>query len=235
MLIDNKVTRLGDGVTNRDVADIFASLKTMDPTRYHTFFDDFDPYTTGTVYTLTEIGTGTDAGADGDGGLLLLTTGAVGGDNEVLNSIQESFLFETGKPLFFRGVLQTDDATLADVFFGLAIKTATDPVGTAPTDGVFFQKDNAAATIDFVVTKNSTPVTAAAIASMADATNVELAFYWDGIDRIWYSVDGTVTGYVTPGASLPDDEVLGVLIAVEASTAAARTLTVDYVMVAKER
>lgn len=235
MLIDNRVTRYGEGVTNRDVANIFASLKTMDPTRYHQFFDDFDFYVSGDVYTVTEIGTGTDALSNADGGRLLLTTSGAGGDNEVLTKADESFLFETGNPIFFRALIQVDDVTLADVFFGLAIGTATDPVGTAPTDGVYFQKDSGAATIDFVATKDSVQVADTAVATLVDATDVELAFFWDGIDRIWYAIDGTVTGFITPGASLPDDEVLTVLMAVEASTAAARTMAIDYVLAAKER
>lgn len=234
MLIDNLVTRLPDGITNRSVGDIFASLKTMDPTRYHAFFDDFDRYAAA-EWTISAAGAGTVALTDADGGRLLVTTAALDNDREILHKVGEGFLFSTGNPLFFRALFQASEATESDIFVGLCIATATDPVGTAPTDGVFFRKDDGDTNIDFVATKNSTAVTATAVATLAAATDTELAFFWDGIDRIWYSVNGTVAGYITPSTSLPDDEVLTIFFGLQNGAAGAKTMTVDYLFAAKER
>ena len=44
MFIDNQITRFGNGLTNRDVGDIFNSMPQPDPTRLHQYYEDFDYY-----------------------------------------------------------------------------------------------------------------------------------------------------------------------------------------------
>lgn len=230
-LIDNRVTRFGNGVTNRPENDIFASLRTMDPTLYHTFFEDFDYYVAAN-WTVTEVGVGTRALQDADGGRLLVTNAAADDNHNYFNKVGESFLFETGKKLFFRALFQVNDATQSDFIMGLQI---TDVTPLDVTDGVFFQKDDGDALLDFHAEKNNVAVSAAGIFTVQDATDLEVAFFWDGIDRIWYSINGTVTGFITPGASLPDDEVLTVSFAIQNGEAVAKSMALDYIFVAKER
>jgi hypothetical protein len=233
MLIDNKVTRFGEGVTNVDVANIFASLRTMDPSAYHMYFNDFDNYVAGD-WTTDTVGAATEALQDADGGRLLLTNAAADNDRDFLFLNGEAFLMATGKPAFFKALIQPNLVVEADIFVGLAPNVA-DPVGTAPTDGVFFRCDDGDASLDFVATKDSVAVTDLAVATLVAATDVELAFYWDGIDRIWYAVDGTVTGYITPGVSFPDDEELTPFFGIQNGEAVAKTLAIDYLLAAKER
>ncbi len=234
MLIDNLVTRFQNGIVNRSVGDIFASMIQPDPTRFHTYFDDFNHYdptaaTGGYVETETGAG-GTVAALDGQGGLLLLTTDALDNDNEFVQSVGEMFLFATGRRAFFRASFEVSEAIQSDFVIGLQIRD-TSPL--AVSDGVFFQSDDGDALLDFR-SFNTTNVTDTAIATVVDATRLEVAFFWDGIDRIWYGVDGTVLGSITPGASLPNTE-LTVSFGYQNGVAGAETMTIDYIYAAMER
>lgn len=231
MFTDNEITRFQNGVNNREVGDIFNSLPTMDPTRLHAFFDDFDAYLAGD-WTVTDVGAATQALADANGGRLLITNAGGGGNSSFLDKVGESFLFETGKKAFFRALIQVNDAVQSDFVVGLQI---TDPTPLAVTDGVYFRKDDGDALLDFVAIKNSVAVTAAGIATVVDATDLEVAFYWDGISRIWYGVNGSALGYIDPGVSLPDDEVLTVSFGIQNGEAVSKTMLVDYIYAAMER
>jgi hypothetical protein len=207
------------------------------PTRYHMYFNDFDTFAAGDwTITTTEAGAGsaTEAVTDKDGGALLLTNAAGDNDLDNLQLAGESFAMAAGKQAWFSARFQVSDATQSDIFMGLIIKTATDPVGTAPTDGIFFRKDDGDTNVDFVVTKDSTATTASAVTTMSDATDIELAFHYDGVDTITYFVDDVRTG-TSVTTNLPDDEVLSVMMHIQNGEAAAKTMTVDWIMAAKER
>lgn len=224
-------TRFPNGVTNVGEQSLFAELGQPAATIFHTYFEDFDYYTAGD-WTVTE----TDAGAtqaltDGDGGLLLITNTAADNDLVSLQKKGESFRFESGKALFFEARFKVSDATQSDVVIGLQI-TDTTPLDV--TDGVFFIKADGAATVNFLVEKNNTATTASSIATMANDTYIRLGFYYDGSSAVQYFVNGTYTGSSVT-TNLPDDEDMTVTIAIQNGEAAAKTMTVDYVYVAKER
>jgi hypothetical protein len=224
-------TRFPNGVTNVGEQSLFAELGQPAATNFHTYFEDFDYYTAGD-WTVTE----TDAGAtqaltDGDGGLLLITNTAADNDLVSLQKKGESFRFATGKALFFEARFKVSDATQSDVVIGLQI-TDTTPLDVS--DGVFFIKADGAATVNFLVEKNNTATTASAIATMADDTYIRLGFYYDGSSAVQYFVNGTYTGSSVT-TNLPDDEDMTVTIAIQNGEAVAKTMTVDYVYVAKER
>jgi hypothetical protein len=210
---------------------LFAELGQPAATIFHTYFEDFDYYTAGD-WTVTE----TDAGAtqaltDGDGGLLLITNTAADNDLVSLQKKGESFRFASGKALFFEARFKVSDATQSDVVIGLQI-TDTTPLDV--TDGVFFIKADGAATVNFLVEKNNTATTASAMATMANDTYIRLGFYYDGSSAVQYFVNGTYTGSSVT-TNLPDDEDMTVTIAIQNGEAVAKTMTVDYIYVAKER
>ena len=224
-------TRFPNGITNVGEQSLFAELGQPAATIFHTYFEDFDYYTAGD-WTVTE----TDAGAtqaltDGDGGLLLITNTAADNDLVSLQKKGESFRFESGKALFFEARFKVSDATQADVVIGLQI-TDTTPLDVS--DGVFFIKADGAATVNFLVEKNNTATTASSIATMANDTYIRLGFYYDGSSAVQYFVNGTYTGSSVT-TNLPDDEDMTITIAIQNGEAAAKTMTVDYVYVAKER
>ena len=224
-------TRFPNGITNVGEQSLFAELGQPAATIFHTYFEDFDYYTAGD-WTVTE----TDAGAtqaltDGDGGLLLITNTAADNDLVSLQKKGESFRFESGKALFFEARFKVSDATQSDVVIGLQI-TDTTPLDVS--DGVFFIKADGAATVNFLVEKNNTATTASSIATMANDTYIRLGFYYDGSSAVQYFVNGTYTGSSVT-TNLPDDEDMTITIAIQNGEAVAKTMTVDYVYVAKER
>lgn len=224
-------TRFPNGITNVGEDSIFADMGQPVGPRYHTYFEDFDYYTAGD-WTVTETDAGaTQALADGDGGLLLVTNSASDDDLVSLQKKGESFLFESGKRLYFEARFKVSDATQSDVVVGLQI-TDTTPLDV--TDGVFFIKADGATTFSLLVEKNNTATTTSSVATLADDTFITLSFYYDGQSAIQYAVNGAVGG-TSVTTNLPDDEALTVTLALQNGEAVAKTMTVDYVFVAKER
>lgn len=225
------VTRLPNGITNVGEDSLFADLAMPAPTKFHTYFEDFDTYTAAD-WTVTETQVGaTQALTDGDGGLLLITNTSADNDLVAMQKVGESFKFESGKKLFFEARFKVSDATDSDVVIGLQI-TDTSPLDV--TDGVFFIKPDDAATVNFLVEKNNTATTASAIATMANDTFIRLGFYYDGASAVQYFVNGVLTGSSVT-TNLVDDEELTISLAIQNGAAAAKTMTVDYIYCAKER
>lgn len=228
------VTRFTNGLTTVGQNDPLGQFGLPDVSGWHTYFNDFDTFAAAEwTITTTEAGAGsaTEALTDEDGGVLLITNDNADNDADFFNKVGESYLFATNKKLFFKARFKVSDATQSDWVMGLQI---TDTTPLAVTDGVYFRKDDGDANIDFVVIKNSTATTATAIATNADATYIELAFYYDGKDSIKYYVDGAHKG-TSAVTNLPDDEVLTVSFGIQNGAAAAKTMSVDYILVSKER
>lgn len=223
-------TRFPNGVTNVGEDSLFAALGQLAGPEFHTYFEDFDYYAAAD-WTVTETQPGaTQALTDGDGGLLLLTNTAADNDLVALQKVGESYRFESGKKLFFEARFKVSNATQSDVVMGLQI---TDITPLDVTDGVFFLKSDDSTTISLLVEKNNTATTTS-VGTLADDTYIRLGFYYDGNSSIQAFVNGT---YVATSATtnLVDDEDLTISFALQNGNAVARTMTVDYVYVAKER
>jgi hypothetical protein len=102
------------------------------------------------------------------------------------------------------------------------------------TDGVFFIKADGAATVNLLVEKNGTATTTSSVATMADDTFVTLGFFYDGVSTIYYFVNGALGGSSVT-TNLPDDEDMTISFAIQNGEAVAKTMTVDYINVCKER
>ena len=226
--------RFSNGVTNVASDSTLGQFLSMDPTKVHCYFNDFDTFTAG-EWTVTEVGgAGTVALADGDGGLLLITNDALDNDSESMQKLGESFLMALGKKSWFKCRFQVSEATQSDVVMGLVI-TDTDPM-TAFTDGVAFWKTDGVATVDFLVIKDSLSSSSTGVATLADNTNITLGWYWDGVDTFHVFVNDVLVATVSYTAtSFPDDEALTVTMSYRNGAANAKTMTIDYVMAAKER
>lgn len=228
------VTQFANGVGTVADNSPWANFKAPLPTQYHTFFDDFDRYVAAD-WTITTVeaggGSATEALTDGDGGLLLITNDAADNDSDFFQKVGESFKFETGKKLFFEARFKVSDATQSDLVMGLQI-TDTTPLDV--TDGVFFTKADGAATVNFLVEKNNTATTSSAVATLANDTFVKLGFYYDGVSAVYAIVNGVAAANVAT-TNLPDDEELTVSFGIQNGEAVAKTMTVDYIFVAKER
>ena len=223
-------TRFPNGLTTAAETAPLGNFILPDATKAHAYMEDFDYYAAAD-WVVTEVGVATQVLADADGGRLLVTNAAADDNSSFNQKVGESFLFETGKKLWFDCLFQVSDATQSDLVIGLQI-TDTTPLDV--TDGVFFLKTDAAATIDLLVEKNNTATTTAAVATLADATDIRLSFFYDGVDSIAIFSNGVRVG-TSVTTNLPDDEVLTVSFGVQNGEAVAKTMTVDYIFVAKER
>ena len=135
-----ETTRQPNGLT--DVAETVAmgQLTILDPSKNHVYFNDFDTYLAG-EWVVTETGVATQALANVDGGVLLITNAAADDDASFSNKVGESFLPAADKNLWFKCKFQVSDATQSDVVIGLQI---TDTTPLAVTDGIYFLKADGA-------------------------------------------------------------------------------------------
>lgn len=223
-------TNYPGGVSNVYTYQTLGSFLDTDPSAAHMYFNDFDIYTAGD-WTVTETQAGaTQAITNADGGILALVNSAADDDLNAIQLSKETFKFEAGKELWFKARFKVSDATQSDLVIGLQI---TDTTPLAVTDGTFFLKSDGSTTLSLLVEKDSTATTTTA-ATLADDTYVVVGYYYNGIDRIDIFVnDVRVASSVT--TNICDDEELTVSIAVQNGEAAAKTLSVDYVFVAKKR
>ena len=123
------------------------------------------------------------------------------------------------------------DATHSDFIMGLQI---TDTTPLAVSNGVYFRKDDDDAYLDFVVMKGSTATTATAVHTVVNDTYLVVGFYYNGVDAVEYYVDDVKIG-TSVTTYLPDTEELTISFGVQNGAAAAKILSVDYILAAKER
>lgn len=227
-------THFFSGVSNQTPSNPLYRMGQLDPTRFHTYFEDFDRFAAAEwTITTTEAGAGsaTEALANADGGVLLITNDAADDDADFFQKVGESFKFEAGKELFFKARFKVSDATQSDFVMGLQI---TDITPLAVTDGVYFRKDDGDALLDFVVIKDSTATTATGVATVASDTYLTAAFHYDGKSAVNYYVNDVKYGSSVL-TNLPDDEELTISFGIQNGEAVAKTMSVDYIFVAKER
>ena len=229
-------TNFIDGVTN--VPDTYAlgSYVYPDPTQFHTWFDDFDDYVAA-EWTITETGTGTRAVGNLDNGILVITNAAADDDANFLQwsgatsaATVETWKFVAQKPLWFKCRFKVSDATQSDFVIGLQI---TDTTPLAVTDGVYFLKADGSTTCNLLVTKNSTSTTTAAATIVSD-TYVSLGFFYDGANAIYIFKDDVCVGQ-SALTNLVDDEELTISFGIQNGEAVAKSMSLDYIFVSKQR
>ena len=231
---NNVVTRFQYGVTNVGQDTLFADMVQPDPTLFHQYFNDFDTYVAGDwVVTETDSGA-TQALTAGDGGLLLITNTAADDDLVALQKTPAAWSFTAGKKAFFRARFKVSDATQSDLVIGLQVVDTT-PLDV--TDGVYFLKADGAATVDVICRKNATTGSTKAedIATLEDDTFITLGWYYDGDGKVYYEVNGSVLGSLNASSAFLPDTNVTVSFALQNGEADAKTMTVDYIYVAKER
>lgn len=233
------LTRFPSGVTNKPENDIWGGgMPFPDAFRaFHAYVEDFD-YFLAADWTVTETQAGaTQALLAGNNGLLALVNSAADDDVNQIQKIAASFLPIVGKRLFLAARFMLDDVTQSDFAIGLINASADATVLANSVDGIFFLKADDAATVTLYSRQDNTTgsVNSGAIATLVNATMVELACYYDGGDRIYYAVNGTVGGYITVSSALLPNANVTPTFALKNGSAAARTATVDYMFAFQER
>lgn len=229
--------RIPSGINNAAKNSTLWNFGGLDPTRYHIYFNDFDTYVTGD-WTLTTVegggGDASEALTDVDGGCLLITNDAGDDDSDFFQKIGESFLMASGKQAWFKCRFKVSDATQSDWVIGLQV---TDTTPLDATDGIYFQKDDGDALIDFYCRKDATTGSnsVAGIATNVDDTFVVLGWHYDGKGFVSYYVNDVKIGTISASSTYLPDTELTVSFGIQNGTNAAKTMTLDYIFAAKER
>ena len=235
-------THFPNGVSNRTKGHPLFNYPYLDPSKYYTYFDDFFEYHSG-IYTITttEAGSGnaSEAITAGAGGQLLITNDDADNDLDFFQLKGESFKWDSSKRMFFSARFKTNDATQSEIVMGLQI-TDTTPLDV--TDGIFFLKVDADTKPDLIIEKdNTSTLSILEMDAMEDDTFVTLSFEYDPLDVATGGAvfrayqDNVQVGEITGTTNAPDDEDLTISFGIQNGAAAAKTLTIDFILVAVER
>lgn len=227
----------GVGTANKGTA--LFTYPAPDPTKVHTFFDDFSTYTAGD-WTVTTIGTGTTATVASDPfGSIASTQSAADNDGQQHQLVRANFTPTAGKKLWFKTRIKVSDATQSDVMVGLGILDTTilgAVDGAGLTDGIFFSKDDDDTQWDIQVQKNTTTgQTRKANVGTATTNYVTLAFDYDGASATRFYIDDVQVWTLDSSSSYLPDTILTPSFAILNGEAVAKVLTVDYLFAAIER
>jgi hypothetical protein len=235
--------RYEKGVTNIAKGTTMGMFPAIDPSRVYGDFDDFFVYT-GNEWVLSETGAGTEAISIAHaGGALVSTNAGTAGDHHFYQRaydasagtlVSESFLFQSGKPLWFKARFKVSDADTNIVFCGLYI-TNTDPVAAAPTDGVYFNSPTGSADLYLRVRKNSLQLTTTKVATLSDLTWITVGYHWDGSTKLHYYIGNNYVDTLTPSTYLPNDEYLAISHGFETEDDVADAMYIDYIGAWSER
>lgn len=233
-------THFRNGVSNQAPGNPLFEYPYLDPFKYYSYVNDFFTYTAGDwTITTTEAGSGaaTEALTSVAGGALLVTNDDADNDADFFNLKGESFAYSSTKNMFFKARFKVSDATQSDIVMGLQI---TDTTPLAVSDGIYFMKDDGDTNLDFHIEKDSSATSNSAISTLSDDTFVTVAFHYNpngnaGSGSVALYVDDSKVAEQTTLTNIPDDEELTVSFGVQNGAAAAKTMTLDYIIAAVER
>lgn len=184
-----------------------------------------------TITTTEATGTATEVVSTGvENGVLTITNGTSDADKDSLQRTIEAYKLNSGKKLFMEMRLKVSDADDVEFMAGLAI---TDTTPLDASDRINFRIDEGDASIKCQNAKDSTETETDSGVDAADDTYVKLGILCDGTSSIKFYVNrNEVASHST---NIPDDEELCLTLYIENGAAAADSLTVDYIMICKER
>jgi hypothetical protein len=242
---DSLTTRMPKGLTNADSRQIMGAAGTPDPTWSQMYCEDFNTFAPGD-YTNTTVGTGTATLIPWDGGAIALATSAGAADSVYLQLVSASYKNTAGRAMFFKFKGQLSEVINCVFHAGLM---ATDTTPQDDPNGIYIRKPTGAATLQLVITVGGVPAVYPFPTSLllTAATDFEVGFMVDYL--------GNVAGFYNPGTgpkqqntpNIPDGRVVSAVapslptallapsMGLLNSTAAARTLTADFIVASRER
>jgi hypothetical protein len=211
-----------------------------DPTEKCVAFYDFNQYVAGdwTVTNTTShatIGLVAASATVPAGGVVGLVGGASSANNDVaaIQANPANFYLSSTQECWFYAHLKLDVALNNQIILGVASDVST----AAPTDGMYFTKAAGAATVNFVVRKSSTSTTATTVATLADATSVELGFYYNGKNAVDVFVNEKKVYSQTTLTNLPTAVALAPALCMKLAATAPTTAYAysDFILSAQDR
>jgi len=227
-------TRFKNGVNNSQPGYNLANLPHTTTLQAFQHFDDFVQYVAADWTVTTGANAGTTALTAGQGGRIILTTAAVStADYEAIQKTPATFNFSSTQQVWFEVKMQASVVAASILLAGITAGSLGATL--APTDGIYFKKNAAAATVDLVLTKASTSTTLASVATLVAATDVRLGFYYNGKDAVEVYVNDSLVARQSTLTNLPTATALSASLGVVNGAAVATTLTSDFVLAAQDR
>lgn len=222
------------------------------PEEYVNLLDDFmmpASATASDVMTWTSMddgGTGTNAFQDVQSGVYNIVTAAADNDYHGHRSVNKTFVFAAGKPLFFDAKFRVAEATTSEStwWFGFGDTTTTGGFGTDTngplasfTGALVYKTPETAMTVNAQVSAATVKSTVSAIATSVTNTYSRAQLYWDGVSSITpHFFNGTTWTALSPLPFTAGTTAMYLMAGIKAGpTAAAETLQIDYMRVCQLR
>jgi hypothetical protein len=241
--------RFAKGVTNVKSGTTMGNCIIPDPTSVAVWMEDFHKFDPGEwivtrnetapAYTSIGLAGSSEKISDAQLGILAVVTAAADddysffqkGDSGADGSVSESWTLTAGQKLWFKARLKANDVDTCDLIVGLKAVDTT-PLATH-TDGVWFQSDDGDAYLDFYSYSSSASViTDTNIGTIADDTFFTCGFYFDGNKHLYYYFNDEE---VAQSTSTNTTNEIAVTFGIQNGSAAASTLSMDYICVVQER
>ena len=248
-MLNGVPTCFPNGVTNAQPGSFGAGVPFPYPAQYYSWFSDFDNFnalTTGSadwVLTGTNVAVANAQVSDAENGVLSFATAAADADGifaqwhggNATTDVAETFKFTAGKELWCSARFALSDVTDEAFLIGLAVADTT-PIDAV--DGVFFRKADLSTTLQLVSTITGPTSVSANLLTMVAATFYEVGYHYNGIDTVRAFLRGSDGTWNSVGSvnvsALPTTE-LAVTMALLNGSAGAKTASIDYLFIAKER
>jgi len=235
-------TRLPNGVNTSNINDTYGNYLIWDPTRTISYIEDFSMHSdimlaTPTSHTVTATGTFTRAftsisGVEGGFGLFTTSTNISDGGN--IQHKSESFFSDRGKRQVLKVSFKTTDVLDTDIFIGLA-NTVSDAIVANFKIG-FLKLSNQTGVLNAVVANEGTGQEFPDPLVLENNTFYNLSIaYLPEQKKAQFLVNDVVFSELTNLTHYPFDTTLTPTITYFTTTAAAKSLTVDYLNAEFER
>ena len=187
---------------------------------------------TASTQTLAATGVGTTVFPKGNNLALALLIDDKDDDSIELQATSQTFRVTDNTEFYMETRFKVNEASTCDLIVGLAAVDTT--VIDAVSDGIYFlvRSDVFPHTVTAVVEKDNTATVSGALVTLGDDAYVTLGLYKSaGNNTITLLVNGADSGVTLAMTNLPDDEDVVPTVAFQNGSAAASTLTMDYLYV----
>lgn len=188
------VSRFPNGVATSPPQSLMGQYPKPSGISTYEYFNDFSTYAAGD-WTVTSTDSGTSALTDGEGGLLLLTTGATGTDYQANQLTKLSYYFTTGYRHWFAINFKLSDVAHT-LFTAGWVDTLAGGTKNVPGSGVYFTKTDASTTLSLVL-NNAGTTTSYTVGTIAAATAYTVGWYYNA------AASPTLYVYSSIGLTLP--------------------------------
>lgn len=229
------VSHASSGITNRYANDQMGALRTMDPSVYNAWTNDFFNYTAAD-WVVTESAAGTTQGiVDGAGGLLAITLVDAGATDYAQlqwaggsGAGRLTHYWSSDKDFLMKTRIKVSDATNTAIASGATTVDAS-IIASAPTDGIYFLKAEDSTTVTAQIVKGGVGTSSLTLGTMADDTFVELALVYTAVDSTWRGYfNNTLVASLNSTTNSPTAGLSIAPVAILNSEAIANVITCDY-------